>query len=282
MKKTILITGIKGFLASNLITLLAKDYMLYGIGKKEEFQSNLQIFSSEEIEKIEIVPDFIIVCHAAISSGQTVLDNETLFDVNVRITEQLVTKFSNSKIIYISTVSIYDVTSNLIYENSNCNPQSEYAISKLWAEKVIFKSSNAVCLRLSSLFGIGMKENTILPIYVNQAIINGKIEVWGDGKRKQNYIYVLDACEYIRRIIDKFDIVKGKVLLGVNKKEFSNLALAEIITEFTKAEILFKKDDKAISFQYNNDLTCQLLDFIPSSEFKVELQNYIIWKQKQY
>lgn len=282
MKKTILITGIKGFLASNLITLLAKDYMLYGIGKKEEFQSNLQIFSSEEIEKIEIVPDFIIVCHAAISSGQTVLDNETLFDVNVRITEQLVTKFSNSKIIYISTVSIYDVTSNLIYENSNCNPQSEYAISKLWAEKVIFKSSNAVCLRLSSLFGIGMKENTILPIYVNQAIVNGEIEVWGDGKRKQNYIYVFDACEYIRTIIDKFDIVKGKVLLGVNKKEFSNLALAEIITEFTKAEILFKKDDKAISFQYNNDLTCQLLDFIPSSEFKVELQNYIIWKQKQY
>ena len=72
------------------------------------------------------------------------------------------------------------------------------------------------------------------------------------------------------------------MLLGVNKKEFSNLALAEIITEFTKAEILFKKDDKAISFQYNNDLTCQLLDFIPFSEFKVELQNYIIWKQKQY
>ena len=282
MKKTILITGIKGFLASNLITLLEKDYVLYGIGKKAEFQSNLQIFSSEEIEKIEIVPDFIIVCHAAVSSGQTVLDNETLFDVNVRITEKLVTKFSNSKIIYISTVSIYDLTSNLISENSNNNPQSEYAISKLWAEKVVFKSSNAVSLRLSSLFGIGMKENTILPIYVNQAITNGKIEVWGDGKRKQNYIYVLDACEYIRTIIDKFDIVKGKVLLGVNNKEFSNLELAEIITAFTKAEILFKNEDKAISFQYNNDLTCQLLDFIPSSDFKIELQNYIIWKQKQY
>ncbi len=282
MKKTILITGIKGFLASNLITLLEKDYVLYGIGKKAEFQSNLQIFSSEEIEKIEIVPDFIIVCHAAVSSGQTLLDNETLFDVNVRITEQIVTKFSNSKIIYISTVSIYDVTSNLISENSNNNPQSEYAISKLWAEKVVFKSSNAVSLRLSSLFGIGMKENTILPIYVNQAITNGKIEVWRDGKRKQNYIYVLDACEYIRTIIDKFDIVKGKVLLGVNNKEFSNLELAEIITEFTKAEILFKNEDKAISFQYNNDLTCQLLDFIPSSDFKIELQNYIIWKQKQY
>lgn len=282
MKKTILITGIKGFLASNLITLLEKDYVLYGIGKKAEFQSNLQIFSSEEIEKIEIVPDFTIVCHAAVSSGQTLLDNETLFDVNVRITEQIVTKFSNSKIIYISTVSIYDVTSNLISENSNNNPQSEYAISKLWAEKVVFKSSNAVSLRLSSLFGIGMKENTILPIYVNQAITNGKIEVWRDGKRKQNYIYVLDACEYIRTIIDKFDIVKGKVLLGVNNKEFSNLELAEIITEFTKAEILFKNEDKAISFQYNNDLTCQLLDFIPSSDFKIELQNYIIWKQKQY
>ena len=279
---TILITGIKGFLASNLITLLEKDYVLYGIGKKAEFQSNLQIFSSEEIEKIEIVPDFIIVCHAAVSSGQTVLDNETLFDVNVRITEKLVAKFSNSKIIYISTVSIYDDTSNLISENSNNNPQSEYAISKLWAEKVVFKSSNAVSLRLSSLFGIGMKENTILPIYVNQAIVNDKIEVWGDGKRKQNYIYVLDACEYIRTIIYKFDIVKGKVLLGVNNKEFSNLELAKIITTFTKAEILFKNEDKAISFQYNNDLTCQLLDFIPSSDFKIELQNYIIWKQKQY
>lgn len=282
MKKTILITGIKGFLASNLITLLEKDYVLYGIGRKTEIQSNLQIFSSEEIDKIEIVPDFIVVCHAAVSSGQTVIDNETLFDVNVKITEQLITKFSNSKIIYISTVSIYDVNPNLISENSNCNPQSAYALSKLWAEKILFTSSNAVSLRLSSLFGIGMKENTILPIYVNQAITNGKIEVWGDGKRKQNYIYVLDACEYIKKIIEKFDIVKGKVLLGVNKSEFSNLDLAQAISEYTKAEILFKNDDKAISFQYNNDLTCQLLDFIPSSDFKIELQNYIIWKQKQY
>ncbi|MGG7036240.1 MAG: NAD-dependent epimerase/dehydratase family protein [Flavobacterium sp.] len=280
MKKTILISGIKGFLAGNLTHLLKDDFIVYGIGKTTEEWNGIQVFSSDRLDEISIVPDFLILCHAAVSSGQTSQSNELLFEVNVGITEKLIQQFSTSKIVYISSASVYDSTCVLIGENSPVNPQSEYALSKLWAEKIVLKRKDAVVIRLSSLFGIGMKENTIIPNYVNQALKNGTIEVWGKGKREQNYIHVSDACKCIKSAIQNFDSVIGKILLGVSKEEYSNGALAQIISKETNAKLVYINEDHSKSLLYNNDLTCELLGWAPKADFGKEIHNYIQWKRQ--
>ncbi len=282
MKQTVLITGIKGFLARNLANLLREDFSVFGIGKVSEIYNDISVFSSSNIEEIKLNPDFIILCHAAVASGSSSPSNEELLAVNVNLTKKIIDKFPTSKIIYISTASIFDSNSNIITEGSLDNPQNEYSKSKYQAEKIVLKTQNAVVFRLSSLYGIGMKENTIIPNYINQALGKKTIEVWGKGLRKQNYIFVTDACKYIECAIQNFDSIKNKVILSVDKKEISNIELAQIIAQVTNSKIYYVNDDFSKSLHYDNSLTCSLLKWQPKTDFVAEIHNYIQWKKEQF
>jgi nucleoside-diphosphate-sugar epimerase len=279
---TILISGIKGFLARNLADLLKQDYVIYGIGKQEELIEGIKIFSSDDIKNININPDFVILCHAAVASGNYTPSEDALNDVNVVLTKSIVNKFQNAHFIYISTVSVYDASISLIQENSAIKPETAYAKSKWMAENIVHELKNASIFRLSSLFGIGMKENTIIPNYVNQAIKDNLIEVWGNGNRLQNFLFVEDACKFIQLAIQNFELVKNKILLAVGSTEYSNLELAKIISKYTNAEIKFVKEDLSKSFIYNNNYTCNLLQWKPVNGFEMQIQKYIQWRKEQY
>ena len=277
----ILITGIAGFLGKNLIKAL-NQHELFGLDIQEGIIDGVSVFSANNLEKINVEFDVLIICHAAVASGTTILSNDILYDVNVSLTERIVTKFKDAFIIYISTASIYDANLALIQEDSMINPQSNYAISKLWSERIVLANAKSTIIRLSSLFGNGMKENTIIPNYVNHALFKSKIEVWGKGERMQNYIHVNEACAYVKLAIDSFQKVQGKVLLAVSKKEYSNVALAQIIAKETNAEIVFNNNDNSKSLCYNNDFTTELLGFKSLFSFEEQIQDYIKWKKEQF
>lgn len=276
----ILITGISGFLGRNLISKLS-EYELYGLDIQKEVLDGVKVFGSDNIEDIEINFDVVIICHAAVASGTTVLSNKILFDVNVSLTEKIVNKFNDAFIVYISTASIYDINLDIVYEKSIINPQSQYAISKYWGEKVVLNNKKSTIIRLSSLYGIGMKENTLIPNYINQALQNKVIQVWGKGERVQNYIHVSDVAKVIHLIIQNQQKFCGKLLLGVSKKEYSNLQIAQIIAKLTQSEIQFINDDYSKSFCYNNNYTTNLLNWEIDTSIEERLQNYIEWKQKK-
>lgn len=277
----ILITGISGFLGRNLIKRL-NQHELFGLDIQEDIIEGVKVFSSSTLEKLDLNVDVVVICHAAVASGTEVLSNNLLFDVNVSLTEKIVNKFKDAFVVYVSTASIYDINLELVYENSTINPQSQYAISKFWGEKVVLNNKRSTSIRLSSLYGIGMKENTLIPNYINQALENDSIQVWGRGSRLQNYIHVDDVAHYISLIIENQEKFYGKLFLGVSKKEYSNLQIAQIIAQITKSEIKFVNEDNSKSFCYNNDYTTGLLNWAPATSIENSLQKYIEWKQKKY
>ena len=72
-----------------------------------------------------MLPDVIIHCHAAVSSGLDVVDKKTLFEGNVLATDKIVKKFPSAKHIYFSTVSVYEQNDNIKTEvPSYRNPNS--------------------------------------------------------------------------------------------------------------------------------------------------------------
>lgn len=212
MKKKIIITGIQGFLGNRLMEMLCADFNVFGIAKNTTIESEVPIFSSTNLDAISVQPDYLIICHAAVSSGNMNLECDILYDANVKLTAQLVSKFNTSKIIYISTASIYCSDGVTINEESLDCPSNYYTISKYWAEKIVLNTKRATVLRLSSLYGIGMSENTIIPNFTNQALSNNIIEVWGEGKRNQNYTHVDDICRCILSSIVAFKRIRSKVL----------------------------------------------------------------------
>jgi UDP-glucose 4-epimerase len=255
---------------------------LFGLGTKQGVIDGIPVYCSDNLETIDFTFDIVIICHAAVASGTTILSNNLLYNINVSLTERIVNKFKESFVIYTSTASVYDKDLNLIIESSCLNPQSNYALSKLWGEKVVSFHEKHSILRISSMFGIGMKENTLIPNYVNQALKKGIIEIWGTGERLQNYIHVEDVVKYINLIISDQVNLYGQLILAVDKNQFSNLDIAKMISNITNAEIKFINEDNSSSFCYNNKYSATLLRWTPEEDIKKRLQSYIEWKQKKY
>lgn len=276
----ILITGIYGFLGTHLADKLAENHSVYGLYNTEKqivFKENIICFN--KLELIDIVPDIIIMCHAAVSSGITNINKSALLETNVNFTKKIVKKFASIKSIYVSSVSIFGSQKEVINEKSILNPETDYALSKLLGEKEVSQNLNSIIIRFSSLYGNGMKENTLIPNYSNQALEHKSIEVWGNGNRFQNYIHVNDAVRLIEKTID----CKSKInfsVLGVSSKEYSNNEVAKIISKLTNSEINYINQDNSPSFHYNNEMTQKTLDWQSEIELENGLKQYLEWKKK--
>lgn len=278
----ILVTGIYGFLGFNLANFLAEKHDVFGLyhkNKRENLSKNITVFS--DVTQMNVQPDVIVMCHAAVVSGTAVLSENELEAGNVSFTQTLINCFPNAKIIYISTVAVYGNNEELITENTGENPQSDYAVSKLKAEQLLLKNTTPTIIRFSSLYGNGMKENTIIPIYCQQAIQDKRIVVWGDGLRMQNYIHINDAVKLINKIVEN-DIKVNFPILGVSKKEYPNAQLAEIIGTYTDSEIIFDGNDASKSVQYDNTISQKAVNWQPEMDLETGIKQFLEWKQKQF
>lgn len=276
----ILITGIYGFLGSHLAEKLSRNHTIMGLYNTErQMVLNPEIACFNKLESIDVIPDVIIMCHAAVSSGTTNLDKTKLFETNVDFTKNIVEKFPDIKSIYISSVSVFGTKNEISNEQSFENPETDYAKSKLSGEREVSQNSNSIIIRFSSLYGNEMKENTLIPNYCNQALQSQTIQVWGNGSRRQNYIHINDAVNLIESAI----ACKTKInfpILGVSSKEYSNDEVAKIISEYTNSEINYINHDDSPSFYYNNEMTQKTLNWQSEIELKKGLKHYLEWKKK--
>lgn len=276
----VFITGCNGFLGRTLLQSLRDKYNLTGIeiGQHKNID-NIQIFTPEEILQTKIQPDVIVMCHAAVSSGTYQVPTDKLFLANVDFTDKLAKRFPESYLLYISSVSVYGDKEGVYDEKSLPSPVTEYAISKLWGEKIVSSFKNYGILRLTSLYGIGMKENTIIPNYINQALSHQEIQVWGKGERRQNYVFVEEVADYIDKMIAQ---KSPGIHISASSYEINNAYLAKIISEETGAKINFVKEDNSPSITIDNSLTRKKLNKADNTDLSENLKKYIHWKQKQY
>lgn len=279
----ILITGITGFLGTHLMNSLKESHEIIGVSgnskKHNTRNSKIKIYNPDELENITKELDVVIMCHAAVSSGDIVIESKSLFEANVSFTGQILKSFPNSYNLYISSVAVYGNSVELLNENTIANPTTEYGISKLWGEILTSKTPNNGILRLTSLYGEGMRINTIIPQYVNQALNYGKIEVWGDGSRQQNYLHISDAILYISKM------VKNKlpgIYLAASRESYSNKELASIISNLTRKEYVHKGADNTSSKFYDNKISRLKLQINTECSLIDGLNNYIKWNKKQF
>ena len=207
-------------------------------------------------------------------------DSTALFDGNVALTQWLANTYSQARMVFASSVSVYGAaTSTSITEDTLPCASGVYGISKLWAEQFVKRLSSYGIVRFSSLYGPGMKETTLIPNYVRQAFTKGEIEVWGKGTRGQNYLHVSDAVALLLAAMQSSQ--KG-IFLGTDIKEYSNLEVAEIIALCTGAKIRFVKEDNSSSVSYNNQTTRNTLNWTPETSLETGIRKYIEWKRKEF
>jgi nucleoside-diphosphate-sugar epimerase len=283
MKRNIAIFGSGSILSTELIALWKNRHALTVVYSGEKpsvvFPEPEYISLADVFEKKPGLDAVVII--SAYVPGIDV-ENQRLYDVNVGLVEKIVDAYPAARIIFCSTVSVYRPENNVVHqETSAADPQNEYALSKLWAEKILArKAGNACIFRISSLTGRGMKENTFMPVIIGKALKEKEITLFGDGAREQNYIHVADLAAMIDAALEKNT---GGIFLGVGSGSHSNLEVAEKVRQkLPGTKITFFGSDESRSYRFNAARTYHQLGYTPKKNIDTIIDELIVWKTEQY
>jgi len=226
--KRIVITGVAGFIGSNMAESLVKENELIGVdnlswGKRDNINSLLENknfkFVKEDVNNTEklarIIKGADLVVHLSanpdvrLGYGNTDID----FKENAKATYSVLEAMRISdvkELIFSSSSTVYGIPSVMpTPENYGpLKPVSHYGASKLAAEGFIFSYSSMYNFK-SSIFRfanvVGRKgTHGVIYDFINKLRKNSEVlEVLGDGTQSKSYIYV-DDC------IDAMTFLHGK------------------------------------------------------------------------
>lgn len=118
---------------------------------------------------------------------------------------EMAIKYNVKKFIFSSTGgAIYSPVAELPWTTeTHCDPQSPYGLSKLTTERYLkLAKQNSglefVCLRYSNVYGPrqdALGEAGVISIFIEQAIKNNDLKVFGDGEQTRDFIYVDDVVK---------------------------------------------------------------------------------------
>jgi len=255
MSKTkILLTGSCGFIFSNFVRYIlhehSKKYSIVSIDKITNPNTLNAIYVNKghqlyigdvaddhfvnlvfEIER----PDIVI--HGAAESfvDKSIKEPQAFIHSNVLGTQVIIDaylKWNVKRLVYISTDEIYGALQNendpSWTEESPMSPRNAYSASKACGELLVKAAHNTHGLqynitRSCNNFGPRQPRRNLIPVIIGNILDGLPVPIYGDGMHIRDWIYVLDNCSAILKIIEE-----GK------PNEIYNISAGQ---EFTNIEI---------------------------------------------
>lgn len=246
--QTILMTGTNGFIGRYIKEFNDfKNYnIIYGTTNKivnhEEYLIFDNLYSNIDILLKDTDIDIIIHCASIIPDVFDSSDKKLFFDNTIMMTNlyEFALKKEVKKFIYTSSFGSM--------ENLEKNDLKDYyTLSKITGEHICSMMESKVIetasLRISSPFGEFYSKSNVLSLFIDLALKNKTINVYGSGNREQNFIYTGNILEYVNcclknKISGLYDVV--------NENNVSMRELAQIVVRLcnskSKIEIGNKKD----------------------------------------
>tara|TARA_B100001113_G_scaffold50125_1_gene36419 strand:- start:170 stop:1102 length:933 start_codon:yes stop_codon:yes gene_type:complete len=240
----VLIVGGAGYVGGGIVDLLSKenevtvyDSLIY----ENSYRKNVDFIFGDirDYKKINNILDqfdAVIWLAALVGDGACAINPALTHEINSETVKNLAKNFKG-KIVFLSTCSVYGAQEGVLDESSEVNPLSEYASSKLIAEKYL-ADSDSIIFRLGTLFGIGDKFSRIrLDLVVNilttKAYIDKKMSVFG-GEQWRPLLHVKDVANSIAHTLD----TQTNGVFNLHYKNFKIIEIAnEIKNKISDAEI---------------------------------------------
>jgi nucleoside-diphosphate-sugar epimerase len=203
----------------------------------------------------------------------------------------------NARLIQASTSEVYgDPTEHPQRESywGNVNPigdRSCYDEAKRYGEALCMaykqtRSLNLGIVRIFNTYGprLDVHDGRVVSNFVNQALRNDPITIYGSGQQTRSFCYVSDLINGILKLALAGDSVVGPINIG-NPNEFTVLELAQLVIKKTqsKSEIIFKdlpSDDPQRRCP-DISLAKESLDWQPKVPLEVGIQYVIDWYKSQ-
>ena len=203
----------------------------------------------------------------------------------------------NARLIQASTSEVYgDPVEHPQRESywGNVNPigdRSCYDEAKRFSEALCMAHKrmhglNIGIVRIFNTYGprLDVHDGRVVSNFVNQALTNNPITVYGSGRQTRSFCYVSDLIVAILAMAFADVSVSGPVNIG-NPNEFTMLELAQVVIEKTesRSEIVFKdlpSDDPQRRCP-DISLAKELLNWQPEVPLEVGIQYVIDWYKSQ-
>lgn len=162
-------------------------------------------------------PETVVHCAASVPSAALRLDDEAHADSTRRMDAGIVDACANlgCRLIYVSSCILYDPadpeTKN---ERSSVHAATPYAAAKLSGELMAGALDGSVVMRIPSPVGGFGSRNTVFDRFVERAVNAQPLEIWGTGRREQDFVHVADIAEFVRRALSRrvdgiFNVASG-------------------------------------------------------------------------
>jgi UDP-glucose 4-epimerase len=270
--KNIAITGVAGFIGSNLAEyLLNKDYRVMGIddlsyGVKEQVPGNVEFHRidvcSEDI--FDLFGDIETVFHLAAKNciSDCQLDPVETARINILGTVNVLEACKRKnvrKVILAESSALYEGCDLFPTPEQKVSAQSFYAISKLcgklFADGYIGSSNmNIAALRYFNVYGPRQDYRRTVPPLMSGIIIKllkgERPIIYGDGTKRRDFIYVDDVNRFHEMIM--FDErTNGKVFNLGSGVNYSVLEIYEAIESVLKTGLkpIYRPDLPGETFQ---------------------------------
>lgn len=316
--KTVLITGVAGFIGSNLAAkLLELGHKVVGVDNLsqgtlrniEPFKTN-RSFEFHEVdvrdqEKLAPLIDRVdTVVHLAAYKIPRYSDATDTLLINAHGTKSVLEAATKSRrhVIFASTSDAYGRNPDIpFHENSDLwmGPSNvrrwAYALSKIYDEHLGFayQEEKKLPITIVRFFGgYGPNQNLTWwggpqSVFINAALKDLEMEIHGDGQQTRSFTYISDHVDGLVRCVERPEAV-GQVFNLGNTYEITILGLAEMIWKLAgkgdpKIKMIsyrtFGKYDDVRRRVPDVSKANRLLGFVPQIDLESGLKRTIQWQK---
>ena len=281
--KTILVTGVAGFMASNFVGYILKKYQDYHVlvldaltyaGNMDNIPDDPRLeFWYGNVRNAELVGTLVaqsdIVIHFAAETHVTrsIFDNLIFFETDVLGTHSIANAVLKSgsveRLIHISTSEVYGTAvKDVMDEEHPLMPMSPYASAKVGADRLIYSyrityDIPTVIIRPFNNYGPRQHLEKVVPRFITSCLLDELLTVHGDGAARRDWLFVEDLCRALDATMHAGNEVNGQVI---------NIGTGCDIDIKTIAEIIVDKMDKPRSLiTYIGDRLGQVFRHISST-----------------
>ena len=303
----ILVTGGLGFIGSNFILFILKDYPKIKITNVDACLTGSNLMNLNEIKNSKkykfiksninnqkiinqlVSKNDLVVNFAAESHVDRSISNPTPFiHSNINGTHTILESIRkyDKKLIQISTDEVYgSLKKGSADEKFSLNPSSPYSSSKASADLLaksyhITYGCDIKITRCTNNYGPRQFLEKLIPKVIINANNDKPIPVFGNGKNIRDWLYVLDHCAAIQKVIEKGK--SGEIYNIAGKNEINNNVLIKIILKSMNKPInlmKYVKDRPGHDFRYSLDSTKieKKLNWKPKYSFENAIKETISW-----
>jgi len=245
----VLIIGGAGYIGSVMVRKMLQrgyrvkvlDSLLYGGQPLSELYNNpnfeLIVGDFRHVETmVHAVKgvDAIVHLGGIVGDPACELDPEFAIEVNSAATKMIknvCAGFGIKRFLFASTCSVYGASDSILDENSELNPLSVYARSKVYSERALLESNGSLSptvFRMATVFGISYRPrfDLVINLLTAKAAVGEQISIFG-GCQWRPFIHVNDVAKaFIRCLESPLEKVEHQIFnVGDNSL---NCQIAEI------------------------------------------------------